>query len=221
MSFRKIHLRKLLVAFGSSEPKQVSMLRSDIRNEIAKENGQSNGGGDFHVPFWSDAKSYVLNGIDFEARTQTRVSSNKQRKRLYPSLLNGFMDWWLNKKRFSNEEIVPYPTQIKSQLPVEGLNATVKVENFLGLSVGGDEKRFIYPYFAETPVLTEKNARLGLWLISRAFPEQKIEDFRILDVLRGTSYSAKDCQWKGNEDYTFKLLYGQLLDRWESLKKEY
>ena len=84
-------LSQRLVAFGSPEAKQVSMLRSDIRSEIAKENGQSNGGGDFHVPFWSDAKSYVLNGTDLASRTETRVASNKQRKRLYPSLHDGFI----------------------------------------------------------------------------------------------------------------------------------
>lgn len=221
MSFRKIHLRKLLTAFGSPETKQVSMLRSDIRAEIAKENGQNSGGGDFHVPFWSDAKSYVLNGTDFEARTQMRVASNERRKRLYPDLHSGFMDWWLNKKRFNNEEIIPYSTEIKAQFTIEVLDATVKVENFLGLSVGGDEKRFIYPYFAETPVLSEKNARLGLWLISRAFPKLQIDDFRILDVLRGTSYSPQDCQWRGNEEDTFELLYGNLVNRWEELKTEY
>lgn len=221
MSFRKIHLRKLLAAFGSTEAKQVSMLRSDIRAGIAKENGQSNGGGDFHVPFWFDAKSYVLNGTDFESHTQARVVSNKQRKRLYPDLHKGFMDWWLNKKRFNNEEIVPYPTEIKAQFAIDGLDATVKVENFLGLSVGGDEKRFIYPYFAEIPILSEKNARLGLWLISRAFPKQQIKDFRILDVLRGTSYSLQDCGWQGNEEHSFELLYCKLLNRWEELKAEY
>lgn len=221
MSFRKIHLRKLLAAFGSAEPKQVSMLRADIRSEVAKEIGKRSGGGDFHVPFWSDAKSYVLDGADLALRTETRVASNKQRKRLYPSLHEGFMDWWLNKKRFNNEAIVPYPTEIKAQFVVEGLAATVKVENFLGLSVGSQEKRFIYPYFAEKPALSEKNARLGLWLISKAFPNHQIDDFRILDVLRGTSFSPKDCRWQGNEEATFGLLYGKLLNRWEELRTEY
>lgn len=221
MSFRRIHLRKLLVAFGSTEARQVSMLRSDIRSEIAKENGQSSGGGDFHVPFWSDAKSYVLSGTDLASRTETRVASNKQRKRLYPSLHDGFMDWWNNKKRFNNEKIVPYPTEIKARFTVEDLDATVKVENFLGLSVGGDEKRLIYPYFAEKPALSEQNARLGLWLISKAFPKYQLDDFRILDVLRGKSYSPKDCDWKGNEEATFGLKYGRLLSRWEELRAEY
>ena len=210
-----MRLRKLLVAFGSAEPKQISMLRSDIRAKIAKENGQSNGGGDFHVPFWSDAKSYVLDGTDLESCTETRVASNKQRKRLYSDLYKGFMDWWDNKKRFNIEEIFPYPIEIKARFAVEGLDATVKVENFLSLSVVSNEKRFIYPCFAEEPALSEKNARLGLWLISRAFPNHQMNDFRILDVLRGRSYSSKDCQWHGNEDAVFRLLYGKLLNRWE------
>ncbi|MGH1467211.1 MAG: hypothetical protein ACRBBQ_17825 [Cognatishimia sp.] len=221
MSFRKIHLRKLLAAFGSPEAKQISMLRADIRAEIAKESGKNGGGGDFHVPFWSDAKSYVLEGIDFEARTQTRVASNDRRKRLYPDLHAGFMDWWLNKKRFNNEELIPYPTEIKSHFTIGGLHATVKVENFLGLSIGADDKRIIYPYFAETPILTAEYARLGLWLISKAFPELQIDDFRVLDVLRGTSYSPQDCTWLGNEEQTFEWLYENLLSRWDELKTEY
>ncbi|MEL7252790.1 MAG: hypothetical protein AAGL23_01345 [Pseudomonadota bacterium] len=211
----------MLVAFGSTDAKQTSMLRSDIRAEIAKESGQMNGGGDFHVPFWSDAKNYVLNGTDLELHTETRVASNKQRKRLYPKLQNGFMDWWNNKKRFSNEKIVPYPTEIKARFNVEGLDATVKIENFLGLLVAGNEKRLIYPYFSEEPSLSEQNARLGLWLILKAFPNHPIDDFRILDVLRGMSYSPKDCQWQGNEEATFGLLYSKLLNRWEELKAEY
>ena len=197
------------------------MLRTDIRAEIKKESGQNSGGGDFHVPFWSDAKSYVLNGIDFEARTQTRIASNSQRKRLYPDLHNGFMDWWLNNKRFNNEEITPYPTKIKEQFTIESLDATVKVENLLGLLIVEDEKRLIYPYFAETPSLSEKNARLGLWLISRAFPGQNIDDFRILDVLRGVSYSLQDCPLQGNEEATFVKLYEALLNRWDELRTEY
>ena len=221
MSFRRIHLRKLLVAFGSTEAKQISLLRSDIRAEIAKESGQNGGGGDFHVPFLSDVKSYVLDGSDLSSSIETRFASNKQRKRLYPRLHDGFMDWWNNRKRFNNEEIIPYPTEIKARFIVEDLNATVKIENFLGLSVGGDEKRLIYPYFAERPVLSEQNARLGLWLISKAFPKQRIDDFRILDVLRGTSFSPNDCQWRGDEEVTFGLRYRKLLDRWEELRAEY
>ncbi|MEM6832062.1 MAG: hypothetical protein AAF562_00435 [Pseudomonadota bacterium] len=220
MSFRKIHLRKLLAAFGATEQRLVSMLRADIRAEIDKESGQG-GGGDFHTPFWSDAKSYVLNGTDFDLSTKARVAANGRRKRLYPLLYNGFMDWWINKRRFTNEKIDPYPTDIKAQVIDKGLDVTIKVENFLGLSVGEGGKRFIYPYFSEHPALSDTNARLGLWLISRAFTEHHIEDFRILDVLRGDSFSTQDCQFQGDEELIFQRLYRRLLHRWDKLRAEY
>ena len=99
MSIKKINLRKLLQAFGLPENKVTSMLRQDIRNEIAKENGTNSDGGDFHVPFWADAKDFALSGADLNLSTEARIISNKSRKRLYPKLHNGFMNWWKNKRR--------------------------------------------------------------------------------------------------------------------------
>lgn len=218
MSLKKIHLRKLLKAFGLPENKLTSLLREDIRREIAKENGELEGGGDFHGPFWSDAKNSVINGTDLEQRTQNRVEANPRRKRLYPALLSGFMNW-LN--RFNNKEVEFHPTAINSRLVNKETGSTVKVENLLGFSLGDNVNRLIYPYFAETPALTEENARMGLWLISEAFPNQRIEDFRILDVLRGKTFSTREYPFNGSEkrDFTFHL--GRIIKKWEKLKQEY
>jgi hypothetical protein len=221
MSFKKVHLRKLLAAFGSTEQKLVTLLRADIRQELAKAVGENKGGGDFHGPFWSDAKDYVLTGSDFDQRTQLRVQANKRRERLYPSLKNGFVDWWENKKRFNNEHIRPFPAAIKNQVNFPELDATVKAENFMGLSIGDGDKRLIYPYFSESPPLSADHARIGLWFLSTAFPQHSIEDFRILDVLRGSSFSVQESDLTGNEERTFKQLFARILRRWNDLREEY
>lgn len=221
MSLKKVHLRKVLKAFGLPENKLTSFLRDDIRQDIAKENGDRDGGGDFHGPFWSDAKDFVLNGGDLELQTQSRIDANYRRRRLYPALREGFMNWWNNKRRFRNEKIDPYPTAMRSRFKVEELDATIKVENLLGISVGEDGNRLIYPYFAESPVLSENNARIGLWLISQAFPKHRIEDFQILDVLRGNTFSVKSCPCNGNEQRDFNYHLKRLFEKWEKLKDEY
>lgn len=221
MSIKKIHLRKLLKAFALPENKLTSMLRQDIRLEISKENGTNEGGGDFHGPFWSDAKDFALNGADLPLNTEARIQSNRARKRLYPELLSGFMNWWNNKRRWRNEDIEPYTTNIKAQFEIEGVGGVVKVENFLGISIGDNLNRLIYPYFAETPELTEQNARMGLWLLSVAFPKNNIEDFRILDVLRAKTYSIEDCPLSGTEQRDFTYRYRQIVDRWQELRHEY
>lgn len=221
MSFQKIQLRKLLTAFGSSKKKLVTIIRSDIRLELAKENGIRTGGGDFHAPFWSDAKEYVLHGADLEDRTKTRVSANSRRKRLYPELAQGFDDWWKNKKRFNNENIEPFPSSIKGKLEFEELEATIKLENFLGLMIGVNEKRLIYPYFSEEPELAPEIARLGLWALSEAFPQYPVRDFRILDVLRGNSISVQDVALKGTERAEFAEKLSGVLRLWRELRAEY
>lgn len=221
MSFQKIHLRKLLTAFGLPEKKLVALLRGDIRQHIANEKGEARRGGDFHVPFWSDAKDFVLKGTDLKSKTESRVNSNKRRGRLYPSLQQGFMDWWQNKNRFNNEQVEPFPAKIKGQVEFSNLDALVKVDNFMGLSIGEDDKRLIYPYFSETPELSSENARLGLWLLAKAFPQHSADDFRILDVIRGRSFSTHELTLTGVEESTFLSKYGRLLKRWNDLREEY
>lgn len=60
MSLRSIQLRKLLKILYLPQNRQVTALRGDIREEIAREVGDSGGGGDFYGPFWFDAKGHAL-----------------------------------------------------------------------------------------------------------------------------------------------------------------
>ncbi len=82
MPLEAIHLKKLLCFFDAPQAQRKAMLREDIRREIAKANGVTASGGDFHVPFWADAKRHVLGKVDLEDQTNIRIASNERRKNL-------------------------------------------------------------------------------------------------------------------------------------------
>jgi len=163
MSIKSIHLDKLLKAFFLPEAKQVTLLRQDIRSDIAKEQGSDPGGGNFYTPFWSDAKDHIRGAADLRAQTAGRVDMNERRRRLYPLLQNGFLNWWENKRRWTNVEFVVDETAAKGKFKFDDLDATVKVENLVSISIGEDRKRLIYPYFYEEPIVSNSMSRLGLW----------------------------------------------------------
>lgn len=221
MSLEKVHLRKLLQLFDASHPKRISLLRADIRAEISKENGTSGDGGDFYVPFWADAKKHVAGLLDLTVQTEARIKSNEGRKRLYPELRDGFLLWWNEKRRWINEPFVLLPENPAIHFPVPGSTAVVKIENTLGLLVGGTSNRIIYPYFSEVPTLTQESARIGLWLLKEAMSDYEEKDLRILDIMRSKSFSLADTPLKGNEQELFSARYKALVAERKKLKKEY
>lgn len=226
MSIYKIHLRKLLKAFEEPANKKTSLLRSDIRNEIKKLKGEASGGGDFHGPFWSDAKNHASGKIDLSIATLNRIALNESRGRLYPELSEGFLEWWHKKRRSRNETITAFPYSVKKHFEIQNLNATIKVENLLSINIGGNNEgqisqRLIYPYFSEEPILTNQSARLGLWLLSKALPEYNPEYLRILDVIRAKAFSLEDNPLKGNEEQIFIQKYAALISEWEELYQQY
>ena len=102
----------------------------------------------------------------------------------------------------------------------------VKVENLLSILIGDPNlgpqgKRLIYPYFSEEPILDEKTARLGLWLLCEALPEFEPEDLRILDVMRARAFSLSGSPLTGIEEHEFKKKYERLIDEWEALSEQY
>jgi hypothetical protein len=94
MSIEKIHLRKLLQLFYLPDNRRRSLLRADIRIDLNKALGETTDGGDFHGPFWADAKSHVAREVDLRIKIKERIESNKGRARLYPLLADGFLSWW-------------------------------------------------------------------------------------------------------------------------------
>lgn len=221
-----MHLRKLLKAFNNTPKDNTSLLRSDLRLEAKKRSGMISGGGDFHGPFWSDAKNHVSGQIDLSIATLDRIAKNEARGRLYPELCDGFLEWWHNKRRRRNEPISAFPYTVKKQHEISSIGAVVKVENLLSVVIGdpkfgAQENRLIYPYFSEGPILDEHTARLGLWLLTKALPEYNTNDLRILDVIRAKAFSTLDFPFKGNEEEIFLKKYSKLIDEWEELRSDY
>lgn len=183
-------------------------------------NGAS-GGSDFYVPFWSDAKNHTAGVSDLRVETDNRIEANHSRRRLYPELRDGFLDWWENRRRWTNQEIGHIPVHVKGRINFEELDATVKVENLLGLQIGPDEERLIYPYFFESPVINGHGARLSLWALSEAIPDHDPDYFRVLDISRGQSVGLGDYPLRGDEREEFELLYARVLREWQALFDDY
>ena len=95
MSFELIGLGKLLNAMYATKADRISLLRTDIRTGIEKAKGHSaSKGGDFHIPFWADAKDHVAGELDLRVITEQRIAAHKGPARLYPMLRDGFLLWW-------------------------------------------------------------------------------------------------------------------------------
>lgn len=221
MSIENIHLRKLLRLIYSPNNKRTSMLRADIRGELQKAVGKTSKGGDFHGPFWTDAKNHVAGIEDLHSKIKERVESNKGRKRLYDLLGDGFLEWWDEKRRWRNVPFEVLPESVKAQLLIPELGGTIKIENLLALKIGDQSHRIIYPYFSEEPPLPEEGQRIGLSVLNRGLSDYPIDDLRILDVLRGSSYGILDHALQGNENELLLSRYGDVLKEWKKLKKEY
>ena len=219
MSLETIHLRKLLKLLYLTPNRQISELRADIRQEIAKEHGLAGGGGDFHGPFWADAREHIFHRRDLHTAVRERIASNPGRERLYPRLRDGFLEWWNERRRWTNEPFQAVESP-RGRLLLDGMG-TIKVENLLGVRDALGRNHFIYPYFSEAPLLTPEAARLGLWVIGKALPEYDLDDMRILDVLRGQTYSTDRTPLQGNEEDILSFRYAGLISQWNNLYDEY
>lgn len=220
MALDSIHLRKLLKIMFLPANERRSALRADIREELAREAGESSSGGDFYGPFWADARSHVFGVGDLHELVDQRVALNYRRARLYPLLRDGFLLWWNERRRWTNEPFRPGRI-VKAHLPFPELEATVKIDSVLSVRDGLDDEHAIYPYFAPQPILSDEAARLGLWLLSRALPTVPVEELRILDVIRGLTFSIDRTPLQGNEDAQFRARYAALLAERRALREEY
>lgn len=221
MSLELIGLGKLLRVMYADRSDRIRILREDIRSTIRRELGEPQGdGGDFYVPFWADAKSHVRGQVDLRRSSQARVESNRGRARLYELLTDGFLSWWEERRRFRNEPFTIGADVVRARFNCEGLGV-VKVENTLSITVGDDGRRIVYPYFPERPALSEEAARLGLWVMSQALAPYDVDGMRILDVIRGRSFSVLDTPFTGDEERIFRGRYEALLQEWQHLRADY
>lgn len=221
MALENIHLRKLLKLLFLEPSKRRSALRADIREDIRRESGEdASGGGDFYSPFWADAKAHVFGGADLRVTTEARIAANARQGNLYPRLRDGFLTWWDQNRRWTNLPFNP-GRKLKGRFVFAGLDATVKVDNILTVIDGQGDERVVYSYFSPDPVLGVQAARLGLWLLSQTFPDIPIEDLRILDIIRGTTFSVDRNPLTGEEEMEFRARYARLIDERDRLREEY
>ncbi len=148
-----------------------------------------------------------------------RIAGNERRRNLYPRLRDGFLLWWNDRRRWTNEPFHPGPS-LRAHFPFPGLAATVKVDSILSVRDGLGAEHAVYPYFSPEPVLTEEAARLGLWLLTRALPSVLPGEIRILDVIRGRTFSLDRYPLQGSEEEIFRRRYAQLLDDRATLLSE-
>ena len=219
MALENIHLRKLLKIMFLEPNKRRSALKADIREDIKRESGEASSGGDFYLPFWADAKAHALGGNDLKASTNARIVANPRRQNLYPQLQSGFLNWWNDKRRWTN-----YPfregRRLKARFRMPGLDATVKVDNMLTVLDGSNEEYVVYSYFSPEPILNEEAARLGLWLLTEAFPDVPANEFRILDVIRGNTFSIDRTPLAGDEKIEFRSRYARIIRERDRLRDE-
>ena len=220
MSFEVIGLGKLLSAMYADKSQRISILRDDIRRQIAKDGGFKGKGGDFYVSFWADAKNHVSGNLDLRASTPERIKKHSGRRRLYPLLMKGFLLWWEEKRRLRNVDFTVIDDNVKARFDVASLG-TIKVENTLSITVGDDGHRIIYPYFCEDPALSEEAARLGLWVMSQCIKGYALKDMRVFDVIAGRTFSQIDTPLQGDEEETLQNKYGAILSEWHALRTEY
>ncbi|QTD57198.1 hypothetical protein [Parasphingorhabdus cellanae] len=221
MTIHSIHLRKLLQFCALEERTLISALKRELYQDRRKIEFPDEGGGDFYVPFWSDAKSHVVHGLDLEEATEERIAKNPvHRSRLYPLLKDGFLEWWDDEQRGTNELILPLEESVHARYNLEDFNITVKVDNLLSLQIGEDRHRIIYPYFRETPTLSPRWTRVGLWLMQTALDGFEIEDMRILDVQRGNGYSVLNYPLNGDEEAILLERCHELMTHWTQLQVE-
>jgi hypothetical protein len=199
---------------------QTSMLRVDIREEIARESGENAGGGDFYAPFWYDAKQHVLGRQDLHDATRDRIGNNERRSNLYPRLRDGFLLWWNERRRWTNE---PFQEALspKARMFFDSLSAVVKIENVLAVSDGDNVQHYIYPYFSPNPMLTDESARLALWVLTKSLSSVDPDEVRILDVIRGSTFSLDRNPLQGDEERIFNRRYAALINEWNGLWEEY
>lgn len=220
MALENIHLRKLLKLMYLEPNKRRSALRTDIREDVRREAGEIGGGGDFYSPFWADAKAHVFGGPDLRISTAERIAANARRSNLYPQLRDGFLNWWDERRRWTNLPFNP-GRKLRDRFRFHELDAIVKIDNILTVVDGNGDEHVVYSYFSPEPSLSVDGARLGLWLLSQTFPTIPANELRILDIIRGTTFSVDRSPLTGEEEIEFRARYARLIEERDRLREEY
>lgn len=220
MSLQSISLRKILKIIYLEGQPLVSALRADIREDRDREQGINGGGGDFYGPFWKDAKDHAFGDTDLHDTTEQRIEANYRRANLYPLLRDGFLLWWNERRRWINAPFQPIAVP-KTRFTVPRLGTTVKIDSILAVRDGRDDNHYVYPYWFPKPALSDEAARLGLWILTQALPRIPTDELRILDVIRGQTFSLERNPLVGNEAALFARRYNTAAALRQTLREEY
>lgn len=220
MSLERISLRKLLKIMYLEGQPLISELRTDIRADLERERGNTDGGGDFYAPFWKDAKDHAFGESDLHDTTPARIVANIRRTALYPRLTDGFLLWWNERRRWTNApfERIEVPT---TRFAVPGLNTSVKIDCIFAVRDGRGERHYVYPYWFPAPAVHEEAARLALWLLTQAMPRIAADEFSVLDVIRGLTFSLRRNPLNGDEATIFARRYEHAANEWNRLRETY
>ncbi|HMO73710.1 MAG TPA: hypothetical protein PKD99_16150 [Sphingopyxis sp.] len=221
MTIEKIGLGKLLKIFSARDADRIRIIRSDLREERAKKLLVQEGGGDFYIAFWADAKAHVAGRLDLHISTIQRIADSAQRKTLYPLLCSGFLKWLELARRETNHPLVPTAKNFHIRFEFPDLHLLLKIDNVMGLHGADGHDRLIYPFFCKEHRLNEKWARVGLWLMLQGFTEFDLDEFEILDVIAGVGFSGRTLKLKGDEEAIFRTAYQKLHSEWSALRAEY
>lgn len=220
LPINNLTLRKALKLAFSDPASLRTDIRAIIRADRAREAGTDGGGGDFYGPFWYDAKQHVLGLSDLHVDTQSRIDSNPRRQNLYPQLRDGFLLWWSERRRWVNS---PYEQGDNhfGQIYISQIGMTIRVENLISVIDGHGDEYAVYPYFSPEPNISEDAGRFGLWGMTEALTEISPSQLRLLDVIRGQSFSLDRSPLQGNEQEVFTARLSAVIEEYEALLPEY
>ena len=220
MSLELITLRKLLKFLYLDQRDLTAALRDDIRSDRDRERGPAMGGGDFYGPFWKDAKDHAFGTVDLHDRTRERIEDNDRRRNLYPRLRDGFLLWWNERRRWTNAPFEPIEVPAtRHRMPSVGI--TIKIDCVLAVRDGRGANHYVYPYWFPEPALADEGARVGLWLLTTALPHVPSDEFRLLDVIRGQTFSLERNALTGDEAEVLSREFDRIARRWRQLREEY
>jgi hypothetical protein len=135
-------------------------------------------------------------------------------------LRDGFLSWWDERRRWTNLPFNP-GRKLKARFKFPGFDAVVKIDNILTVVDGKGDEHVVYSYFAPEPALSADAARLGLWVLTQSFPTVPPSELRILDIIRGNTFSIDRTPLSGEEEIEFRARYARLVVERDKLRAEY
>jgi len=214
VSLQTIPLRKLLKILFLEPPQRrrevMNDISADARLEMQRERGERSSSGNFQSTFWSDAKRHVLETADLSESVAQRIARSPRNARHYELLRDGFLLWYNERRRWTNRPFSLAQSR-SGRFSFSGLDAVIKVDGVLSVQDAEGIEHHVYPYFSEGPVLSEHAARLGLWVLCSVLRDVPAEEIRILDVMRGITFSIDRSPFSGGEEEDFRRRYAALL----------